>query len=104
MKFIEVIKEVTIVIIKIIYILYLAACIDEFKYYSPSSNFGVIPFNRNVNYDLPEDVKIACKTRFISCTLGFSLYGLPFVYALVGLLTFSLKMLLGVTKRIITYN
>ena len=74
------------------------------RFLVPNSNLGEIPINCNVNYDLPENVKIACKTRFISCTLGFSLYGLPFVYTLVGLLTFSLKMLLGVTKRIITYN
>ena len=49
------------------------------RYNVPSSNLGKIPFNCNFNYDLPEKIKIACKVRLISCTLGFSLYAFPFI-------------------------
>src|SRR6266498_3646553 len=66
------------------------------RYSVPNLNLGEIPFNCNFNYDLPENVKTACKARFISCTLGFSVYALPFIYILVGLS----EMLLGAIKRI----
>ena len=62
----------------------------------PNLSLGKIPFNCNVNYDLPENVKTACKARFISCTLGFSVYALLLIYILV----FLLKMSLEVIKRI----
>ncbi|GET53320.1 hypothetical protein GLOIN_2v1870100 [Rhizophagus irregularis DAOM 181602=DAOM 197198] len=56
------------------------------RYRVPTLNLGEIPFNCNYNYYLPENVKIACKARFISCTLGFSLYATPLVTLLIFLL------------------
>ena len=59
-------------------------------------NLGDIPFNCNFNYDLPENVKIACKARFISRTLGFSIYAFP----LILLLLLVLQVFFKVIKRI----
>ncbi|PKY16573.1 hypothetical protein RhiirB3_521282 [Rhizophagus irregularis] len=56
------------------------------RYRVPTLNLGEIPFNCNYKYYLPENVKIACKARFISCTLGFSLYATPLVTLLIFLL------------------
>ncbi|CAB4406947.1 unnamed protein product [Rhizophagus irregularis] len=44
------------------------------RYEVPDSNLGKIPFNCNYDYDLPENIKIVCKAKFISCTLGKSVY------------------------------
>ena len=66
------------------------------RYVVTYSYLGQIPFNCNFNYDLPENVKTACKARFISCTLGFSVYALPFIY----MLPFLLKEVIKVIKRI----
>lgn len=40
------------------------------RFLVPKLNLGEIPFSCKVNYDLPENVKIACKARLISRTLG----------------------------------
>ena len=67
------------------------------RFLVPKLNLGEIPFSCKVNYELPENVKIACKARLISCTLWFSTYALLPICILVLLL----KMLPGVTGRII---
>ncbi|RIA94105.1 hypothetical protein C1645_279968 [Glomus cerebriforme] len=52
------------------------------RFFVPGANLGKIPFNCNFNHDLPENIKIACKARLITCTLGFSSYALPFIFPL----------------------
>jgi hypothetical protein len=54
------------------------------RYIVTYSYLGQIPFNCDFNHYLPDNIKIACKARFISCTLGFSSYLLPFVLLLIN--------------------
>ncbi|RIA79631.1 hypothetical protein C1645_794003 [Glomus cerebriforme] len=49
------------------------------RYVTTVANLGKIPFNCNFDHDLPENIKLACKARFVTCTLGFSSYALPFM-------------------------
>ncbi|GBB89304.1 hypothetical protein RclHR1_00160020 [Rhizophagus clarus] len=56
------------------------------RYLITRMNLGEIPFNCNFNYDLPENVKIACKARFISCILDFTLFVSPLVPSIIFLL------------------
>ncbi|UZO13517.1 uncharacterized protein OCT59_005015 [Rhizophagus irregularis] len=58
------------------------------RYRVPDLNLGKIPFNCNYDYDLPENIKIVCKAKFISCTLGFFIYTSPLVSLLIILLNY----------------
>ncbi|PKK69535.1 hypothetical protein RhiirC2_780885 [Rhizophagus irregularis] len=48
------------------------------------SYLGQIPFNCDFDHYLPDNIKIACKARYLSCTLGFSSYILPFIPLLIN--------------------
>ena len=80
------------------------------RFLVPSSNLGQIPFNCNFDHVLPDKIKIACKARFISCTLGFTSYALPFTPFLIGglyrLVPIVLKVLFSKFIRLINiiYN
>ncbi|RIA88521.1 hypothetical protein C1645_826257 [Glomus cerebriforme] len=70
----------------------------------PSSYLGEIPFNCNFNHYLPENVKIACKARLLSCTLDFSSYALPFLPFLVNGLNYLFSKSKSIHVVNVAYN
>lgn len=63
------------------------------RYFIPNFIREEVPFNCNFSYNVSENVKIACRRRFISYTLGFSLYAFSLLIPLYFLIS-------NVTKRI----
>ncbi|GBC00712.1 hypothetical protein RclHR1_03950008 [Rhizophagus clarus] len=74
------------------------------RYVIPHSHLGQIPFNCNFNHYLPDNIKIACKARFISCTMGFSTCILPFIPLLINGSYYLLKSLRSSVRNYLQHD
>ncbi|GES99211.1 hypothetical protein GLOIN_2v618243 [Rhizophagus clarus] len=68
------------------------------RYIFPDLNLGEIPLNCNFNHYLPENVKTACKARYISYILNCTSFAAP-----LGFLLETIGFYTGFYDRIINY-